>query len=86
MCQMSAKHSQSFVFTGVYPPFHGGNRGSNPLGDARLSMIYAALSVGHAVNWFASWATSVRRYENPNDGAGGLLVVNKPTGQWEKPK
>ena len=24
-------------------------------------------------------------YENPIDGAGGLLVVNKPTGQWEKP-
>ena len=27
-----------------------------------------------------------RRHESPIDGVGGLLVVNKPTGQWEMPK
>ena len=27
-----------------------------------------------------------RRHETPIDGVGGLLVVNKPTGQWEMPK
>jgi hypothetical protein len=26
----------SWVEIGSLPPFHGGNRGSNPLGDARL--------------------------------------------------
>ena len=26
-----------------------------------------------------------RGYETPIDGVGGVLVVNKPTGQWEKP-
>lgn len=42
------------------PPFHGGNRGSNPLGDARFSMTCAALSVGHAVYWCTSGGMRTR--------------------------
>ena len=41
-------------------------------------MTYVALRATHAVNWRASGGVRPR--------LTALLVVNKPTGQWEMPK